>query len=163
MHAEHLFPRLPSPPDRRGLPTEALCLCPSSTVNPQPSIAPICSSSAAFVPQTTNVEKSPITNNIPGKLALKSQESYLFLEKSIFNFFLLKNHQSSINHQKSPPVPCLPCLLVYLSTLPGPGPSQPSILPSFHSSIIGLFLEKTKIQKTIEEQNFLPPYMYMFR
>jgi hypothetical protein len=50
--------------------------------------------SPAFVPQTTNVEKSPITNNGARKLSLKSQESDLFLEKAFFNLFLLKNPRS---------------------------------------------------------------------
>ena len=34
-----------------------------------------------------------------------------------------------------------------------------STLPIFHSSIVELFLEKTKIQKTIEEQILVPPDM----
>ncbi|MEJ2353208.1 MAG: hypothetical protein P8Y03_25755 [Anaerolineales bacterium] len=62
----------------------------SPTFNFQPSnLQPL-----AFVPQTTNVEISAITNNSPRRLALKSQESYLFLEKPILNLFLLKNQQS---------------------------------------------------------------------
>jgi hypothetical protein len=40
------------------------------------------------------VEIPAITNNSPRRLALKSQESYLFLEKPILNLFLLKNQQS---------------------------------------------------------------------
>jgi hypothetical protein len=36
---------------------------------------------------------------------------------------------------------------------------HPSNLPFFHSSIVELFLEKTKIQRTIEEQILLPPNM----
>jgi hypothetical protein len=53
---------------------------PSSTFNLQPII----------VPQTTNVEKSPITNNGHRKRSLKSQESDLFLVKAFLNFFYSK-------------------------------------------------------------------------
>ena len=60
------------------------------TLPPQPSTAPICSSFTAFVPQTTNLENPPITHNSPRGLALKSQDSYLFLEKRFLKFFYSK-------------------------------------------------------------------------
>jgi hypothetical protein len=44
-----------------------------------------------------------------------------------------------------------------------PSAAVQSNLPFFHPSIAELILEKMKIQKTIEEQILLPPYMTIFR
>jgi hypothetical protein len=74
--------------------------------------------SPAFVPQTTNLEKPLITHNRRRKLALKSQESYLFLEKDFLNFFYSKipGHRATLG-------------------LPSPvSRPSPSIRLHFHSS-----------------------------
>ena len=55
-----------------------------SIVNLQP--IPFVPHPTAFVPQTTNVEKPPITHNIPRNQSSKSQESCLFLEKRFKKF-----------------------------------------------------------------------------
>jgi hypothetical protein len=86
-----LFSRPPSPVSHGPSSIVQSILPPFHSSNLQSSLDDICSSSTAFVPQTTNVENPLITHNSPRKLALKSQESYLFLEKAFFNFFLLKN------------------------------------------------------------------------
>jgi hypothetical protein len=85
-----IFPVAPS--NREDVSPSSTVYGQSSVPNLQPSIFNL--QSLAFVPQTTNVEIPVITNNSPRRLALKSQESYLFLEKPILNLFLLKNQQS---------------------------------------------------------------------
>ena len=150
-----LFSRPPSPVSHGPSSIVQSILPPFHSSNLQSSLDDICSSSTAFVPQTTNVENPPITHNGSRKLALKSPESYLFLEKAFFNFFYSKT---------SPPIARARFLTFKRSDVEtfkrhGP-PSIPNLQSStFQLSTGGICSSKKKFKKSIEEQMLTPLFL----
>jgi hypothetical protein len=156
-----LFSRPPSPVSHGPSSIAQSILPPFHSSNLQSSLDDICSSSTAFVPQTTNVANPPITHNSPRKLALKSQESYLFLEKCIFNFFYSKisppTARARFSTFKRSDVETFKRLQFKRLHRPSSTVNpQPSIFDRQH-----LILEKLNSNNK-SEQILLPPYMTIF-
>jgi hypothetical protein len=120
---------------------------------PKPPTNNICSSSAAFVPQTTNVENPPITHNIPRNQPLKSQELICSSTEDFLIFF----HSKIPASVSRPPSPVSPRLSGQGPLLTVRGPFQPSIfnLPTFNRPQLIL---KKEIQKNEGGTNVKLPF-----
>jgi hypothetical protein len=108
MHTEQLTGLNVQMSPRSNVSTLSRCHIPSFPLSQSESHLPLFQPSnlpvKTFVPQIANVENLPITHNSPRKLALKSQESCLFLDKKNSNIFTQKssilNRPSSLVHRR---------------------------------------------------------------